>query len=111
MKTDTQLQHDVEQELEWDPSVRRLRGVKGVSNRIVVEPRVEAKDVKHDIELAFEQHALVDARQVRVTVHESEVTLSGHVRSWAERDDADRCAWAGTGVTGVINALEVTTSI
>jgi osmotically-inducible protein OsmY len=90
-----------------EQGVRHLRGVTGVSNRISVEPHVEARDGKHGIELAFERHALVDAKEVRATVFEGEVTVSGHVRSWAERNDAVRCAWAGPGVTSVVDLSEI----
>lgn len=66
--------------------VRRLAGVLGVTNRIEVKPvRIKAEDVREAIEQALERRAEREARHIKVEVHDSEVTLSGGVRSWAEK--------------------------
>jgi osmotically-inducible protein OsmY len=66
--------------------IRRLAGVRGVVNRIEVKPaKIEAEDVQEAIEQALERRAEREARHIKVEVHDSEVKLSGAVRSWAEK--------------------------
>jgi osmotically-inducible protein OsmY len=85
--------------------VCNLQGVKGVANEITVESPVKASDVKQKIEAAFQRHAALDARDIQVSVENSTVILKGHVRTWQERDDASRAAWAAPGVGNVENQL------
>lgn len=88
-------------------TVRDLVGVRGVTNEIVLKPRVRAGDVQAKIEAAFRRSAEIDARRVNVNVHDGQVILSGNVHSWAERDEARRAAWAAPGVTAVDDRLAV----
>jgi osmotically-inducible protein OsmY len=86
-------------------AVRDLFGVKGVINSIVVEPRVKPTDVRERIEAAFRRSAEVDARRINVNASDGKVVLSGNVRSFAERQEAERAAWAAPGVTLVEDRL------
>jgi osmotically-inducible protein OsmY len=89
-------------------AVRDLTGVRGVSNEITVRPHVEAGDVQTKIEEAFKRSAEIDARRITVTAQDGKVVLSGNVRSWAERQEAERAAWAAPGVTQVEDRLSIT---
>lgn len=88
-------------------AVDHLTGVRGVTNHIAVEPRAAAGDVQAKIEAAFQRSAQIDARRVKVTVQDATVTLTGTVRSWEERREAERAAWAAPGVAHVDDRLAV----
>jgi osmotically-inducible protein OsmY len=87
--------------------VRFLMGVKGVTNLIDVKPKASAPDVMTHIEKALKRSAELDAKQVRVEARGGRVTLRGTVRSWAERQEAERAAWATSGVTEVVDKIEI----
>jgi len=88
-------------------AVRDLMGVRGVTNTIAIQPRVKAGDVQAKIEAAFRRSAEIDARRVNVAVKDATITLSGNVRSWAERQEAEKAAWAAPGVAQVDDRLTV----
>jgi len=87
--------------------VRRVRGVKGVTNLIELQPRVPPVEVKHKIEEAFRRSAELDANRITVETEGGVVTLRGTVRSWAERQEAERVAWATPGVVRVNNLITI----
>jgi osmotically-inducible protein OsmY len=88
-------------------AVKRIRGVKGVTNSIEVKPKVAPFEIRRKIEDAFRRSAEIDASRITVEANGSEVILRGTVRSWAERQEAERAAWAAPGVTRVDNRISI----
>lgn len=88
-------------------AVKRVRGVKGVTNAIQVKPKVQPYEIRRKIEDALRRSAEIDASRITVEASGSEVILRGTVRSWAERQEAERGAWAAPGVTKVDNRIVI----
>jgi len=88
-------------------AVRRVKGVKGVTNVIAVKPKVEPSELKRKIMEAFKRNAEVDANRITVEASGSEVILKGTVRSWIEREEAERVAWSAPGITKVEDRIVV----
>jgi len=86
-------------------SIVKLMGVVGVNNQISIKPSLSAQVVQADIEAALQRTAAAWAAQIKVAVHGSDVTLSGTVHNWAERDTATSSAWRTPGVTNVVDMM------
>jgi osmotically-inducible protein OsmY len=104
----------LEGQVEWqyqrqtaEVAVRRIKGVVGITNMIQVKPRARPDQVKKKIEEAFRRNAEVDANRIMVETNGGEVILKGSVRSWIEREEAERVAWMAPGVTRVLDRITV----
>lgn len=88
-------------------AVKDLIGIRGVSNLITINIMAEPSNIKEKIRQAFERNALIDADNVTVKIEGKKAILSGHVRSWAEKQQAGDTAWAAIGVNEVENNLKI----
>ena len=101
-------------EVEWqyqkqdaERVVRRLAGVMGVINLITVTPRTTPSELKKKIEHALVRNAEIDANRITVEVQGSKAILKGTVRSWAEKQEAERAAWSAPGILDVENRIMI----
>jgi osmotically-inducible protein OsmY len=104
------LEGDVEWQYQRERAeavARRVRGVKGVTNDIRVKPQVQPTDIRRTIEEAFKRNAELDADRITVEASDGDIVLKGTVRSWAEREEAERAAWLAPGVRKVDNQITV----
>jgi osmotically-inducible protein OsmY len=105
------LSGDVEWEFQRNAAVSAVRnqsGVTGVTDLITIKPEVSASIVKSEIEAALKRGASRDAKSISVEVSGSDVTLTGIVNSWSERQRAKDSAWSTPGVRNVRDNLTVT---
>jgi osmotically-inducible protein OsmY len=101
-------------ELEWryqreeaERDIRKLGGVKGVINNILLRPRLRPEDIQDKICAALKRSAVIDAAGITVSVSGTKVTLGGRVPSWPERQAAERAAWSAPGVTEVEDRIQL----
>ena len=90
-----------------EKAVRYLMGVTGVSNLVALKPKVSLSAVKAEIEAALKRRASADAKKITVDVKGSDVTLTGTVHSWSERDTARNSAWSTPGVCNVVDKMAI----
>jgi osmotically-inducible protein OsmY len=87
--------------------IRRLSGIKGVTNWVTVAPHTTPGDIKQKIERALVRNAETDAHRITVEIHGHTATLKGQVRSFAEKIAAERTALSAPGITTVTNQIKI----
>jgi osmotically-inducible protein OsmY len=68
---------------------------------------VTASELKRKIEEALVRSAKTDAEHITVDVQGTKAILTGTVRSWAEKEEAERAAWMAPGITEVDNRIVI----
>jgi osmotically-inducible protein OsmY len=91
-----------------EQAVQGLAGARGVNDNISVSSKQTAPDLRERIEAALVRSATLDSKGIWVETGNGAVILRGDVHSCAEREAAERAAWAAPGVSRVVNCLEVT---
>jgi osmotically-inducible protein OsmY len=92
-----------------ETAVSGLVGVRNVSNDIDISYIIDPVDVDLHVQQALERSALVpDGSDVTAETKDGIITLTGHVRTWAEHDAVVGAAMMAVGVIDVRDNLEVT---
>ena len=92
-----------------EDDVRKLSGVREVTNMIAIKPHIESTNVKSKIDAALKRHAEVEANAVSVSVQNGiSVVLEGTVDTWGERRAVEDAAWSAPGVVSVEDRLTMT---
>jgi osmotically-inducible protein OsmY len=90
-----------------EKAINRLKGVKGLLNKVTIKPNVTKEDIKKQICREFHRHSQIDADKITVEVDNGIVTLTGKVETFAEKREAEHAAWSIAGVTQVDNQLHL----
>ena len=96
------------QRLEVERMVQHVRDVVGISNNIIVTPKVSPGQVQAKIEEAFKREAEIDARHISVAVSDHTASLYRHVHSLNEANAARAAAASAPGIASVESHLVVT---
>lgn len=89
-------------------SIRYLLGLKGITNQIVIKKVAASSAIKSGVEAALTRSSRPNHQNLSVEVRDGEVTLTGNVHSFSERDAATHSAWNAPGVRDVIDKITVT---
>lgn len=87
--------------------VRCLAGVTGLSNQVVLKPKVDTRNLNDDIMHALHRSWFFDPRTVNVSAREGNVLLTGTVTSQHDRQLAAATAWTAPGTTSVKNDIVI----
>jgi osmotically-inducible protein OsmY len=92
-----------------EQAVTYLTGVRNVTDDIAISTDADPVDVTVNVQDAVDRYALIpDDSDVSIDTSGNTVTLTGHVRTWAEHDAVVDAAWMATGVYDVRDDLYVT---
>ena len=104
----------LEGEVDWEyqrnnvkTAVENLSGVKSVLDLIMVKPRITPTDIQQKISAAFHRSATLDSGKITAEIIGSKVIIHGKVRSFMEKEDAERAVWNAPGVTSVESKIQI----
>ena len=87
--------------------LRRLRGVRGVTNLVEVRPPAPSREDETRRELQRVLMRRTGTERIEIGVIGDTVVLDGVVHSWWQREEAERAAWATPGVREVHDRIVV----
>jgi osmotically-inducible protein OsmY len=90
-----------------ESDIRRIDGVKGVSNEITISSSAQSSDVRSQIKAALKRSAVVAGDDITVVTEGNKVTLSGEVDSYYSRTLAENAAWTAADVGQVDDRITV----
>lgn len=97
-------------EVEWQfqkiatvNAIKDISGIKEIHNKITLKPKISVDAVKSNIDAAINRRALSDIQNVKVHVDGSDITLTGKVHDWSEKNLIVDAAWSTPGVQKVID--------
>lgn len=106
----------LEGEAEWQyqkdaaaNAVRDITGVRGISNLIMLTPKIDITVIEKNIRRALQRSADIEANNIDIKTIGNKVILKGKARSWAERNEIERATWSSPGVTEIEDELLITT--
>jgi osmotically-inducible protein OsmY len=92
-----------------ETAVSGLVGVRSVSDDIEIVYGADPVDVDLHVQEALDRSALVDdGSDVGTDTKSGVITLTGHVRTWAEHDAVVEAAWMAVGVIDVNDEIQIT---
>lgn len=101
--------------VDWDyqrklafKTVKNIVGIKNVINNIKLRQRPIPEQVKEKIKAAFHRNANINASAIHVELEGHKVVLTGTVKSWLEKVEAENTVWSLPGISEVENKLEYT---
>jgi len=104
----------LEGDVEWnyqkeraETAVRRVKGIRGITNFVMVKPRVEPEDVKRRSRKRSSASAEIDANRITVGRKRHRGDSQGHCALLGEREEAERAAWQAPGVRRVDNRITI----
>jgi osmotically-inducible protein OsmY len=99
---------ELHQKEEAETIASKILGVRGLTNNIEIKHNVRPSDVTRQILRTFQNMAVHHVQDIQVEINGSKVILSGIVRAWIEKAEAEQAAYDVPGITEVENRLEVT---
>lgn len=87
--------------------IAHIAGVSNINNRIMLETSILPQDVKEKIGAALKRNAKLESDHIHVEVVDDKVILTGHVKSFYERELVQLAAWRADGVTKVVDKIVV----
>jgi osmotically-inducible protein OsmY len=103
-EVDTQSQRE-----DAEDAIERLAGVRGVNNQIVVKSKMRpsAETIRSSIAEALDRQAHREANRINIGVNDGVITVTGTVRSWAEKNAVLNVAQFAPGVERLKDELIV----
>jgi osmotically-inducible protein OsmY len=90
-----------------EKAVHHIKGLKGIVNEIIVAPSATSPASAADIVGALRREADLNVYGIEVTSSGDTAVLKGTVRSWREREAAERAAMHSRGISQLVNLLVV----